>query len=168
MGREEEVNFEGVSKDEINGCLRFKTISAIKEIIPNVRRSIQNGDKLPIGTHRVHNWQQIKKGTCCLLLSRFPKNKSSSPFSLPSSSKLSRLKLKKLKLKPPSEHFCRKRFSKKSSRELGRFSPIPPLRTSRCSNLKRKSRAWRACSRGEEKGSKLIVVQRTMSNYIIS
>ena len=50
-----------MSKDEINGCLRFKTISAIEIIISNARRSIPNGEKLQIVTHRVHNWQQQVK-----------------------------------------------------------------------------------------------------------
>ena len=36
-------------------------ISAIDSVVSNVRRSIQNGDKFPIGTHRVHNWQQQVK-----------------------------------------------------------------------------------------------------------
>ena len=36
-------------------------ISAIDSVVSNVRRSIQKGDKFPIGTHRVHNWQQQMK-----------------------------------------------------------------------------------------------------------
>ena len=61
MGGEEEVNFEGVSvsKGENKGLYTMRMISAIETIVPYVRRSIQNGDKLLIVTHLVHDSRQI-------------------------------------------------------------------------------------------------------------